>query len=314
MTFNVSYIIVTWNNADIIGECIDSLFHYSPVHNEVIVVDNASTDGTCEFIRERYKSRVRLIEAGANLGFSKANNLGLTYAEGDYIFFVNPDVIFIEDIITPMIRVLTENKDIGIVSPCLVYKNLSYQISTCNFPSAGKVFWDEAHFYKLLSKSKKMIKAQAHYTGTEDRYVDWTYGAAHLCRAEEVKKVGGYPQYYFMYGEDTEFCMLFLKQLRKRTYYLGSSKLIHLGGYSEKQVVNSKKIIYGTKAAMFFVNKYYGKMALLRYRIILFAVAFIKYTVFSIKYFFSKNQRDNNGKAKQKACFKTVLRYDKKPN
>lgn len=309
MTPKVSYLIVTWNNESIITDCIDTLFQYSHVDNEVIVVDNDSKDGTCEVIRQRYGDKVILIEAGENLGFSKGNNLALSKATGDYIFFLNPDVVFIEDIVTPMIRVLEENHQIGVVSPRLLNADGSYQVSTCNFPGVKKVFWDDLQFYRLLPQQKRKIYAQAQYRENDDRFVDWSHGAAHFCRYEEVVKIGGYPEGYFMYGEDTEFCMSMLNRLGLKSYYLGSAQLIHLGGYSEKQVLNSRKIVFGTNAGMFFVSKYYGKQALLPYRAVLFVAGFMKYIIYSIICLFSNAQKYKNSKLKWGTSWKTVLRY-----
>lgn len=306
----ITFIIITWNNAEIIRECIDTLIEFSKFENEIIIVDNASKDTTCDVLK-LYGDKIKLIESQENLGFSKANNLALQNATGDFIFYVNPDVIFIEDVLTPMVDLLENNQDIGVVSPKLLYKDYSYQVSTCNFPSATKLLWDDCHLYKLLSKKKKMKYAQAQWRGSENRFVDWTYGAAHLCRKSDVLAVGGYPEGYFMYGEDTEFCMYFLDKLNKKTYYLGECSLIHLGGYSEKQVVNSKKIVYGTNAAMYFVNKYYGKGSLFRYRFILFCVSYLKYIAYSFQYLFKHSQKNLNGKVKWKASWKTVLKYDK---
>lgn len=305
----VSHLIVTWNNAEIITDCIDTLFQFSQVDNEVIVVDNASTDGTCDVIRSHYGDRVILVEAGGNLGFSKGNNLALSKATGDYVFFVNPDVVFIEDIITPMIRFLEEHPQVGIVSPRLLNRDGTYQVSTCNFPGCKKVFWDDLQFYRLLPREKWKRYAQAQYRGEDDRFVDWTYGAAHFCRREDVVKSGGYPIGYFMYGEDTEFCMQMKCKLGLKTYYLGQSRLIHLGGYSEKQVLKSKKVVYGTNAGMFFVTKYYGKNRLLPYRILLFTAGFTKYILYCIKGLFDKSQKTQNSKVKWGTSFKTVLRY-----
>lgn len=309
MTKKVSYLIITWNNADVIEKCIDTLFKFSSVENEVIIVDNASTDDTCNVIRGRYGSKVLLIEPGENLGFSKGNNLALQHATGEYIFFVNPDVVFVEDIVSPMIRLLDTHPEIGVVSPRLLNADLSYQVSTCNFPGVKKVFWDDLQLYRFLPPQKRKIYAQAQYREEDDRFVDWSHGAAHFCRYADVVKVGGYPVGYFMYGEDTEFCMSILRQLQLKTYYLGSVKLIHLGGYSEKQVLNSKKIMYGTNAGMFFVTKYYGKQSLLPYRIVLFAAGFIKYIIYSIKCVLCNSQKNQNSKLKWGTSWKTVLRY-----
>ena len=305
----ISYLIVTWNNADIIGECIDSLFEFSPFDNEVIVVDNRSSDDTCKVVRERYGDKVKLIDAGDNLGFSKANNLALEHATGEYIFYTNPDVVFIEDITTPMVEYLDNNPQVGIVSPQLLYRDLSYQVSTCNYPSASKVFWDDMQFYKLLSQKGRAKRAQAQYRKGGDRFVDWTYGAAQLCRTSDVRAIGGYPDEYFMYGEDCAFCMVMLQKQGKTTYYLGSSKLIHLGGYSEAKVLNSRKPMLVTKANLYFVKKYYSKARLLGYKIMLFTAAFLKHTIFSLKYLLRKNQKNKNGKTKWGTTWKTVLSW-----
>lgn len=305
----ISYLIVTWNNADIIGECIDSLFAWSSWDNEVIVVDNDSSDGTAQVIRERYGDKVKLIEAGANLGFSRANNLALEHATGDYIFYTNPDVVFIEDIVTPMKKVLDEQPTVGIVSPMLLYRDLSYQVSTCNYPCAAKVFWDDMQMYKLLPEHLKEKYAQAQYRKGGDRFVDWTYGAAQLCRIEDVRNIGGYPDEYFMYGEDAAFCMAMLSQTGKKTYYLGSSRLIHLGGYSEAKVLNSRKPQYVTRANLYFVRKYYGEAKLFGYRVLLFLAAFLKHMIFSLKCLLKKEQKNINGKVKWGTTWKTVLRW-----
>lgn len=310
----VSYIIVTWNNEKIIQECIDSLLKYSDLENEIIVVDNASQDGTCQLIKNLYGDKVKLIEPGENVGFSKANNIGLKIASGDYIFYVNPDVIFIENIVSPMKDFLDKNSDVGVVSPKLLYQDKTYQVSSCNFPSVKKVIWDDCHLFKLLPKNMKMKYAQAQYKGSENRYVDWTYGAAHMCRQDEVRKIGGYPEGYFMYGEDTEFCMSFLHQLNKKTYYLGDYSLIHIGGYSEKQVVNSKKIIYGTKAALYFTNKYYGKMNAVCYRIALSTVSFLKYLIYSVKSILNNTIANRNSKNKWYTSLCTLIKYSGEQN
>ena len=117
-----------------------------------------------------------------------------------------------------------------------------------------------------------------------------------------------------MYGEDTEICMMFLDKLQKKTFYLGSSKLIHIGGYSEKQVLNSRKIVFGTRAAMYFVNKYYGDFHLIGYRILLFVISFMKYLLYSVKYLLKSETKNLNGKTKWKASWQTVLNYNGEQN
>lgn len=309
MSKKVSYIIVTWNNEGIIEECLDTLYKYAKnLDNEVIVVDNASADQTCAVITQSFK-QVKLISLNENVGFSKANNIGLEYATGEYTFFVNPDVIFIEDIVTNMIQVLDNHNDIGVVTPRLLYKDMSFQRSVANFPSASQVFWNDLHFHVLLSDKKKMELAQPYVKSKDNRIVDWAYGAALLCRTSEAKEIKGFPTDNFMYGEDTEICMKFLHQLNKKTYYMYNLQLIHLGGYSENKVQNSKKIEYGTEAALKFVNKYYGHKALVRYRNLLKLSAYAKKGLFSIKLIIKDTQNNKNKKNRAQATLNAIKEY-----
>jgi hypothetical protein len=102
--------------------------------------------------------------------------------------------------------------------------------------------------------------------------------------------------------------MSFLNKLQKTTYYLASSRLIHLGGYSEKQTINSRKTILVTNAAMSFVHRYYGKKALKRYRMALGIASFLKSGIYGVKYFFSHNLNDKARKMKWKVSLETVLK------
>ena len=304
-----SCLIVTWNNQQIIAECIQTLFQYCPADTQVVVVDNDSQDETCRVIRETFGDRVVLVEAGDNLGFSKANNLALQHATGDYIFYCNPDVVFTEDVLTPLVQVLETQPEVGVVSPMLVYPDGSYQISTDNFPSASRVFWDDMHMFRLLPASKRYRHAQSQNRKPGNRFVDWTYGAAQLCRREDVEAVGGYPEDYFLYGEDTAFCHNILAKTGKKTYYLSDCSLIHLGGYSEKQVLTGKKPTRVANAGMYFVGSAFGKAALLRYRFLLLGASWFKFVAYSCKRLIKSNQHIKNSQTKWDATCKAVLTY-----
>lgn len=311
---DVSVIVVTWNVEDIIEDCLNSLFKYTNLNCEVIIVDNSSIDDTCKIIKSKYANKVTLIESSENLGFSKANNVALEQANGEYIFYMNPDVIFIEDILGRMIELLERHPNIGIVSPRLLNADKSLQISYSNFPSVKKVLFDDFKLGIFLSNDLKMKYYQTKVQSNQERYVDWTHGAAHLCRREDIDKINGYPDSYFMYGEDTEFCMIFLEQLSKQVYYAADCRLIHLGGYSEKQVLNSKKIIYGTNASLYFVRKYYGNIQMMLMRWLLFINYSIKFFLMNIRCLFSSNDKNLYKREKFKVAGKTVLHYKNQVN
>lgn len=304
----ISYIIVCWNNEEIIEKCILSLLEYENEYdNEIIIVDNNSNDKTCSIIKDKFKDKVILIESKFNNGFSKANNIGLKYATGEYIFYVNPDVIFIEDIVTPMIKLIKKKKDVGIVSPCLLYNDLTYQRSVANFPSIKKLIFDDLQIFRLLPDKYRKIVAQAQFEAKEDRYVDWTYGAAHFCHKNDVLTINGYPTDIFMYGEDTEFCKNMLEVAQKKTFYLGSVKLIHIGGFSESKVINSKKVVYVTRSNLKFIFRYHSKLYFVCYKVLYLFMAFLKYVMYEILFLFNNNLKYLNGKKKWNTTVKTIL-------
>lgn len=310
---NTSIIIVTWNVEDIIEECLDSYLYFEKGNNEVIIVDNNSMDNTCKIIKEKYKN-VKLIELKENIGFSKANNVGLKHSNGEYIFFLNPDVIFIQEIIENMRKKLIENDNIGIISPKLLNVDKTLQISYCNFPSITKIIIDDFKLGIFLPKFLKKRYYQAKYHGKENRFVDWTHGAAHFCRKKDLDIIGWYPDTYFMYGEDTELCQAYTKKLDKKILYMADLQLVHIGGHSESKVINSKKIIYGTNASLYFIKKYSGNFKMYIAKILLTCINFFKYVVSKILYLVSSKTEYAYKVQKFKLAALTALKYTNQVN
>lgn len=258
----VTIIIVTWNVEDVISDCLDSLFKYSDKEIQVIVVDNDSSDSTCQIIKN-YEN-VQLIQTGENLGFSKANNVALEHALGDYIFYLNPDTIFLDSIINDLVNYLESHENCGIVAPRLLNKDLSLQISYANFNHPFYLFLEEIGIGRVAPKKIKSVHFQRSLRlGEKDTCdVDWAIGAALMLRKEECQRIGGFSEEYFMYGEDTDLCMKVKKILGKSVVYKGDSSLVHLGGVSESKSFNRNKYTVSMQSAFIFANKFDKQNAL----------------------------------------------------
>ena len=123
---DISIIIVSWNVEDVISKCIESIYEFSEDYDiQVIVVDNNSSDNSVGILK-KYKD-VLLIESKENLGFSKANNLGLKYATGKYVFYLNPDTILIENVFFTLISELENDENVGMTCPKLLNVDKSLQ-------------------------------------------------------------------------------------------------------------------------------------------------------------------------------------------
>lgn len=263
MTKAVTYIIVTWNNENEIVDCLDSLYKYSPLNSKVVVVDNNSNDSTTEIIRSQFP-KVELIASNENLGFASGNNVGLNRVESEFICYLNPDVILTEDFVTTSVQKLEDNPDIGIVSCELKNVDLTHQPSTFNFANSRTMFFDIMHIGRMMPKFLKRKYFLSYYNPQSDFFPEWVIGAEMVMRTSDAKAVQGFSTDYFMYTEDMDLCKKVLEKLGKKTLYLSSKSLIHIGGASESQNVSYNKQKKMFENIILFVTKYYGSKEVTR--------------------------------------------------
>ena len=146
---NLSILVVSWNTRDLLRECLRSaLANLKVVSAEIIVVDNASTDGSAEMVRREfaYESRVRLIANSRNEGFARGNNQAYSVAQGEFIAVVNPDIVFTSPVLATMMDYLHAHPDVGIVSCNLVGTDGVPQSLHRRFPTLPIVF---AHYTRV---------------------------------------------------------------------------------------------------------------------------------------------------------------------
>lgn len=208
MSVDVTVVIVTYDSRAVVGRCLDSLArHASEQRYEVIVVDNASPDGTADFVESQYPW-VRLVRRRTNGGLSAAINDGVATAVGAYIMQLNPDTHFDGDILAPLVRYLAEHGDVGIVAPKLLNDDGSLQLSCRAFPGYATALFNR---YSILTKvlpgnrySREYLMADFDHDGARD--VDWLSGAALMFTRAVYERLGGWDAGFFMFNEDVDFC------------------------------------------------------------------------------------------------------------
>jgi GT2 family glycosyltransferase len=247
----VSIIIVNFNTKKLIKECLESIFaSKTKATFEIIVVDNNSTDGSRDYLKsQNSKSKnLEIILNNDNMGFAKANNLGIKMARGKYILLLNSDTQVKAGAVDKMLTFAKETKDAGVVAPKLLNSDGSIQESVFPFPTIGKTIRQ----YWLGEKNlldKYAPKADDPIT------VDVVVAAAFLITPLALEKVGLLNEKYFMYFEDLDYCKRVWNAGLKVYYYPGA-EVIHYHGASGKKVVDdanqwkrlipSAKIYYGT--------------------------------------------------------------------
>lgn len=229
----LSIIIVSWNTKDMTLQTVGSVLSETSIPLEVIVVDNASQDGSAEALRTIYP-HITVIDAGKNGGFSFANNIGLSRATGDVLMFLNSDTIVAPGVLARMAAFLAEHPVVGLVGPRLTWPDGRFQAASFrNLPDIRSSF-----FYVLGLEWLNVRLGGKPYKDAGDPAVSRTAealsGAAIMFRRSVYEKIGGLDERFFMYGEDLDFC--------KRAgdagwgiWYLAEARIIHFGGESSKR-------------------------------------------------------------------------------
>jgi GT2 family glycosyltransferase len=236
----LSIIILSYNTKQITLDAIASIEKNYPKEVaagtfEIIVTDNASTDGSLAAFKEyKKKSTIavfHVVDNGGNIGFSAGNNKGVPYAKGEYVLFLNPDTIVYPKTLTYLLDFIEAHPDAGAVSCKLINKDGELDFN-CHrgFPTPWNAFCYFSGLQKLFPKSRLF----AGYTqGWKDlnttHEVDAIEGAFLLLSHKLGEKVGWWDEDYFFYGEDLQFCYD-IKQLDYKVYYVGEVAIMHIGG------------------------------------------------------------------------------------
>jgi len=236
---NVSTIIVTFNSAGVIRACLDSLAADAAAGAmEVIVVDNASGDGTPALVVREYPW-VRLIASRENLGYSKGVNLGIRSATGRFLFILNPDTVVRRGAVQKLVDFMERTPDAGIVGPKLVFHDGSVQLSCRRFYTFTVLVMRRTPLGKIFRNAGAVRDhLMLDFDHESTRQVDWLIGAAMLVRRQAVESVGLMDERFFLYFEDVDWCYRMAHKGLK-VYYVADSVVEH--GYqreSAQAVIN----------------------------------------------------------------------------
>jgi N-acetylglucosaminyl-diphospho-decaprenol L-rhamnosyltransferase len=260
---DVSFVIVSYNVAELLEECIRSIVERPAdgLNVEIIVVDNASRDSSVELVRQKFPD-VRLIANIFNYGFPRGCNQGLRAANGRYIFFLNPDARIVGDGLEKLVNFLAEKPDAGVVAPILRYADGSLQPNRRRFPGYGLAFVESTILeryppFKNLAVLKK-FKFEDVPPETAHQ-VDWVVGAAFLVRREVCDAIGGLDERFFMYSEELDFCRR-VKNAGWEVWYTPAATVVHVEGKSSGQDVPARHINFHTSKISYY-RKHYGRVA-----------------------------------------------------
>lgn len=236
--------IASYNTSDLLTRCLNSIYKNTRnVNLEVIVVDNASSDGTKKMIKENFK-KVKLIENKKNLFFTVANNQALKLAKGRYFLILNSDTYFVDNSIRKMIEKMDKNSRIGAVGGTEVYENGEIILTGSKFSSPLIDFY-ELSFIGKRFKNKKIINRfkMNRISRLSDFDVDMTSDAFLMVRTNILKELGGYDPKLLLYYTENDLCLR-IKKKGFRILHMSEARVVHTVSASVKKIGWKKLDIY----------------------------------------------------------------------
>jgi GT2 family glycosyltransferase len=255
----ISIVVVTWNCVGYLPAFFGSLagFMNAP-STEVIVVDNASTDGTSAFIKASFPS-VRLIENPHNEGFAKANNIGLARARGELIALVNPDVKLLPGCFERMVELMRQRTDVGLLGPQMLGADGMVHRSTMRFPNLYNVFWGALALDALFPRARMFHSyLTREFDHDETREVEVLNGWFWMTRRRAFEQVGGLDETFFMYGEDIDWSLRF-HNAGWKLMFLASATAVHFGGGSSSNAP-VRFFIEQQRALLLYFKKHHSRV------------------------------------------------------
>lgn len=258
---DVSIIIVNYNTKELTANCINSIFSQTKkVKFEIILVDNASTDGSIEYFKTF--ENIKYIVSEKNLGFGKANNLGYNFACGKYIFLLNSDTIFINNALSYFLSAISNLPDnIACIGSALLSEDgLTYTTSYGSFPKFSDI---ATSFYKVYLE--KLIKIKINQKDIlkyceKPIDVDYITGANLFIRRTVIEKLRLFDPDFFMYFEETELQYRYWLQGNYKSQLIFGPRIIHLEPHLkeyEKKVYTSKqRYIYFEGMFLYYKKRY----------------------------------------------------------
>jgi len=265
---DLTIVIVNWNSNDLLRNCLDSIEREKGLLTiQTIVIDNNSADGSREMVHNLFP-QVQLLNSGGNLGFARANNIAVAYAESQLILFLNPDTIVLEGALQKMIEHMQNNCDTGGLGCKMV--NPNGQVQPLGLQWFPNPLTELINILFLTAHTIEKVKGILPYVNPEHNgYVKKLYGGCLLVRKSILDQVGWFDERFFMYGEDVDLCRR-INESGSKLYYLKDAEIIHIGGGSSNKTISEFSVLMMCDSISKLIDKYNGFPGYCFYRIAIF--------------------------------------------
>ena len=260
---DISIIVVSWNVCEMLRDCLQSIVGQTKKGYEIIVVDNASVDGSAEMVAEEFPE-VRLIANDQNIGFAAANNQGLEISSGHYVLLLNPDTLILDGAIDRMIDWMNGHPDVGCAG-CQVFETETVIQRTCfSDPGPRKILFVETGLHRIFAQSRFFgFPEYGWWDRQSEMDVDVVSGMFMLVPRHVLDEVGMMDEAFFVYSEEADWCRR-IRQAGYRCVFTPAARIMHRdGGGKSTSQIKPRMYVQLQKSAMIYVRKHYGPIGLI---------------------------------------------------
>lgn len=286
----VTLSIVNTNNRELLRKCVDTIFDtVRETTYEIIVVENASTDGSFEMLTSKYPS-VRVIRNTEKQGYGKCHNHAIRASKGDCILILNEDMEMLEGAVDRMVAKAESIDNLGVLGCRIVNPDHTLQHSCFTFPTLGGELF-EALFPQTVVFGESTARSKMYYWQHDtERQVDIVVGCCMLLPRRAVEVVGMFDPAFFVYSEEHDLCRR-MRDAGLKVVFTPESEMIHIGGQTSKRM-SLKMALVQLESRMKYFRKHEGPVAAAVFRVILAVAAAVRLVGWGAVYPFARDRRN----------------------
>jgi GT2 family glycosyltransferase len=258
MTVEVSIVIVNWNAKQLLRGCLCSIALQTRITHEIIVVDNASSDGSADMVRSEFPN-VALIANSDNKGFASANNQGIAIAQGRYVLLLNPDTLILDGAIDKTVTFADARPGIGCVGCQVLEDEHTIQPTCFGFPSPLNTLLAVSQLATLFPRSRIFGRQwMGWWNRTTEREVDVVSGMYMLIPRAVIEDIGPMDDDYFVYAEEADWCYRMARRGYARVF-TPCARIIHRGGGGQStRLMSVRMYVQLQKSVLIYHRKNLG--------------------------------------------------------
>ncbi len=306
-SIEISVVIVGWNARHYLKLCLESLAAAPPRRRmEVLVVDNASTDGSVGMLEAEFPW-AQLIKSSENLGFARGNNVAIRQCRGQYIALVNPDVIVLPGCLDALADFLDRHPEVGNVGPRVLNPDMTLQSSCRQFPTLWNNFCSASGLASGFKRSR-FFSGEHMFFFAHDRTmaVDVLVGCFSMVRREAFDAVGLLDENLFMYGDDVDWCRRCWKAGWQVMFFPGAQAIHDRGAVTAPYPV--RFAVLQQRSILYYWAKHHGRLGVLGIRSMLFYLYVVRYLFGILFRLRSSGSRQNDARTLVvAACLRALI-------